>query len=62
VGAERDLQHLQQEGAQRVPLPVAHVHALARRRLRHHARVMGHQDRRGARHGPRFLEGALSGK
>nr|ACL53705.1 unknown [Zea mays] len=60
VGAERDLQHLQQEGAERVPVPVAHVDAVPRRRLRHHARVLGHQDRRGAPDGPRLLEGAHS--
>lgn len=62
MGVERRVQHLQQEGLERLPLPVAYLHALSRRRLVDDAHLLGRWDRRDSQNRFRFLENSVSGK
>lgn len=62
VGFERRLQHLQQEGPQRLPLSMADLDALSRRWFADDADLLGCWDRRDSQNRFRFLENSLSGK
>lgn len=48
VGPKRGVQHLQQEGPERLPFPMADLDSLARLWVPHHVRLLGGQDRRAA--------------
>ena len=51
VGFERCLQHLQQEGLERLPLSMAYLHALSRRRFVDDAHLLGRWHRRDSQNG-----------
>lgn len=62
VGFERRLQHLQQESPQCLPLPMAHVDALARDGFSDDVDLMGDANRRGPEDRSRVLEGPCTGR